>query len=148
MKVCVLSSSSFENNYSSYHLIRDLILHLLDEGNEVSLIQKYYEKKNQLPKEFSNRAELTMHEIKFAHAAKGSMIHRMLADMKYFAQTIKYIRKEKDSDVFFLQSNNSPYLPIAMIHLFTHKLVVYNVQDIFPQNAVSGRNAQRKEYYK
>lgn len=135
MKVCVLASGSFEKNYSSYHLMRDLILYLRDRGDEVSLIQKYFEKSGQLPPEFSGQGIRT-HEIYFSQAEKSNMVKRMLVDIKYYLQTIKYIRAEKESDVFFLQSNNTPFIPIALIHLLTRKPVVYNVQDIFPQNAI------------
>ena len=138
MKVCVFSSGSFERNYSSYHLMRDLILYLCDNGEEVSLIQKYYKKMNQLPAEFDKK-NILVHEIAFNQAEKSNMIKRMLKDVKYFFQSIKYIRTEKNSDVFFLQSNNIPCIPIALIHLFVHKPVVFNVQDIFPQNAIIAR---------
>lgn len=134
MKVCVLSSGSFERNYSSYHLMRDLILYLRENGDEVSLIQKYSEQPEKLPTEFHGQ-DICVHEIRFAKVEKANMVKRMLADIKYYFKSAKHICSESDSDVFFLQSNNVPCVPIALIHLLARKPVVYNVQDIFPQNA-------------
>lgn len=146
MKICMISSSSFERNYSSYHLMRDLILHLLNEENRIVLIQKYYDQKGTLPKEIANDENLTVREIKVANVAKSSMIQRMIADALYYLRTTREIIRAKDSDVFFLQSNNLPYLPIFLIHMITHRPVVYNIQDIFPQNAASAGLLQKNSF--
>ena len=144
MKVCVLSSGSFERNYSSYHLLRDIIIHLQKRGCEVSLIQKYYETQGVFPTELDIK-KICIHEVKCVQARKTIFVGRLASEFKYYLQARRYIREEKNSDVFFLQSNNVPYLPIWLIHRITKKPVVYNVQDIFPQNAflsgVVGKNS-------
>ncbi len=136
MRVCVLSGSSFEQNYSSYHLMRDLLQKLLDDGHEVGLIQKCFSKNGCLPLELEGKTGLTVKDIPVKQAEKNNLIKRMLADIRYYIKTAKAIRAYKHYDVFFLQSNNIPWLPIGIIKLMTRKPVVYNVQDIFPQNAI------------
>ena len=42
MKVAVVSIGSFDTQYSDYHIMRDIILGLLERGHEVNLIQKQY----------------------------------------------------------------------------------------------------------
>lgn len=136
MKVCMLSGSSFEKNYASYHLMRDLICHLLEDGHEVNLIQKCFSKPGCLPPELADKAGLTVSDISFKEADKNNLIKRMQSDLSYYIKTAKSIRRSKNCDVFFLQSNNVPWLPIGLIKILTRKPVVYNVQDIFPQNAI------------
>lgn len=136
MKVCVLSGSSFEKNYASYHLMRDLMENLVEQGHEVCLIQKCFEKPGCLPPELQNKAGITVSDIRCSQRDKKNLIKRMLTDMKYYLDTASSIRKFKDCDVFFLQSNNVPWLPIGLIRMLAHKPILYNVQDIFPQNAV------------
>lgn len=135
MKVCVLASGSFEKNRAEYHLTRDFITYFLNKGAEVSLIQKYENQKEVLPDELRDRAGFRLYEYRVEAVKKQNFIGRMLGEMRYYLRAVKAIRKEKSSDVFFLQSNNCAYLPIFLIHLFTHKPILYNEQDIFPQNA-------------
>ena len=42
MKVAVVSIGSFDTQYSDYHIMRDIVLGLLERGHEVNLIQKQY----------------------------------------------------------------------------------------------------------
>ncbi len=135
MKVCVLAGGSFEKNRAEYHLTRDFIAFFLDKGAEVSLIQKYENQQNVLPDVLRDRPGFRLHEYRVEAVKKKNFIGRMLGEMTYYLRAVKAVRKEKDSDVFFLQSNNCAYLPIFLIHLFTRKPVLYNEQDIFPQNA-------------
>ena len=41
MKVAVVSIGSFDTQYSDYHIMRDIVLGLLERGHEVNLIQKH-----------------------------------------------------------------------------------------------------------
>ena len=42
MMIAVVSIGSFDTQYSDYHIMRDIILGLLERGHEVNLIQKQY----------------------------------------------------------------------------------------------------------
>lgn len=149
MRICVLSSGSFEKNYASYHLMRDLISYFLEDGNAVSLIQKSYTGECVLPAGLQEQKQLVVHSVLCRQAEKSNIIGRMLADIQYYLRTVKFIKQEKQCDVFFLQSNNCPYVPIFLIRLFTGKPVVYNVQDIFPQNAaISGLVSEKSFVYR
>lgn len=111
-------------------------MQLLDEKHKVSLIQKNFYGKDCLPSELESQENLTITNIACKSADKNSLIKRILLDVQYYIKAIGHIRRNKDYDVFFLQSNNIPWLPIAIIKKFTHKPIVYNIQDIFPQNAI------------
>ena len=52
MKISVVSIGSFDTQYSDYHIMRDIILGLLDRGHEVELIQKQYLERPQYPRQF------------------------------------------------------------------------------------------------
>lgn len=136
MKVCVISGSSFEKNYASYHLMRDLICGLLDHGDKVRLIQKCYKIPNQVPLELIDKKDLLVSSVSVKEADKKIFLKRMIYDILYYIKVGKYIYRYKDSDVFFLQSNNVPWISIVLVKILTKKTVVYNVQDIFPQNAI------------
>lgn len=52
MKVAVVSIGSFDTQYSDYHIMRDIVLGLLERGHEVNLIQKQYLDTPQYPQQF------------------------------------------------------------------------------------------------
>ena len=52
MRIAVVSIGSFDTQYSDYHIMRDIILGLLERGHEVNLIQKQYLDTPQYPQQF------------------------------------------------------------------------------------------------
>lgn len=42
MKIAVVSIGSFDTQYSDYHIMRDIIIGLLERGHKIDLIQKQY----------------------------------------------------------------------------------------------------------
>ena len=52
MKITVVSIGSFDIQYSDYHIMRDIILGLLERGHFVNLIQKQYFDTPQYPEGF------------------------------------------------------------------------------------------------
>ena len=52
MRIAVVSIGSFDTQYSDYHIMRDIILGLLERGHEVNLIQKQYLNIPQYPQQF------------------------------------------------------------------------------------------------
>lgn len=52
MKIAVVSIGSFDTQYSDYHIMRDIIIGLLERGHSVVLIQKQYYVTPQYPQQF------------------------------------------------------------------------------------------------
>lgn len=138
MKVAVVSIGSFDTQYSDYHLIRDIIVGLLDRGHSVSLIQKQYAPRPRYPMEFEPYLEseqLTVHNFIFERREKTNLKSRYLADLTYYMKTCRVL-KYCDADAIYLQSNNTAFLTVFYAKHILKKPLLYNEQDIFPDNAI------------
>lgn len=136
MKIAVVSIGSFDTQYSDYHIMRDIILGLLERGHEVNLIQKQYLDTPQYPQQFEKYFEkkLQVHNIKFEKKAKADLKARYLADLSYYRQACKWMKKNKPDKVF-LQSCNTAFFTVFYAKHILKCPLLYNEQDIFPENA-------------
>lgn len=136
MKVAVVSIGSFDTQYSDYHIMRDIILGLLERGHEVNLIQKQYLDTPQYPQQFEEYfgKQLQVHNIKFEKKAKADLKARYLADLSYYKQACALMKKDKP-DKIFLQSNNTAFFTVFYAKHILRCPILYNEQDIFPENA-------------
>lgn len=131
MKVCVWSGASFEHTYASYHLIEGILNALLDAGHEVYLLQKKLNT-GAMPESLENRDHLHIINIPWKDPEKTSFVKRYLDSFKYYRESGKHL---PDVDAVFLQSNNTAIVPVNICRK-RHIPVVYNVQDIFPIDAL------------
>lgn len=136
MKIAVVSIGSFDTQYSDYHIMRDIILGLLKRGHEVNLIQKQYFDIPQYPQQFDEYfgKQLQVHNIKFEKKAKADLKARYLADLSYYRQACKWMKKNKPDKVF-LQSCNTAFFTVFYAKHILKCPLLYNEQDIFPENA-------------
>lgn len=136
MKIAVVSIGSFDTQYSDYHIMRDIILGLLERGHEVNLIQKQYLDLPQYPQQFDKYfgKQLQVHNIKFEKKAKADLKARYLADLSYYRQACKWMKKSKPDKVF-LQSCNTAFFTVFYAKHILKCPLLYNEQDIFPENA-------------
>lgn len=136
MKIAVVSIGSFDTQYSDYHIMRDIILGLLERGHEVNLIQKQYLDTPQYPQQFEKYfgKKLQVHNIKFEKKAKADLKARYLADLSYYRQACKWMKKNKPDKVF-LQSCNTAFFTVFYAKHILKCPLLYNEQDIFPENA-------------
>ena len=136
MKIAVVSIGSFDTQYSDYHIMRDIILGLLERGHEVNLIQKQYLNIPQYPQQFDKffGKQLQVHNIKFEKKAKADLKARYLADLSYYRQACKWM-KENKPDKVFLQSCNTAFFTVFYAKHILKCPLIYNEQDIFPENA-------------
>lgn len=136
MKIAVVSIGSFDTQYSDYHIMRDIILGLLERGHEVNLIQKQYLDMPQYPQQFDEYfgKQLQVHNIKFEKKAKADLKARYLADLSYYRQACKWMKKNKPDKVF-LQSCNTAFFTVFYAKHILKCPLLYNEQDIFPENA-------------
>lgn len=136
MKVAVVSIGSFDTQYSDYHIMRDIILGLLERGHEVDLIQKQYFDTPQYPQQFEKylKGQLQVQNVRFEKKAKADLKARYLADLSYYKQACKLMKKNKP-DKIFLQSNNTAFFTVFYAKHILRCPILYNEQDIFPENA-------------
>lgn len=136
MKVAVVSIGSFDTQYSDYHIMRDIILGLLERGHEVNLIQKQYLETPQYPQQFEKylKGQLQVQNIRFEKKAKADLKARYLADLSYYKQACALMKKDKP-DKIFLQSNNTAFFTVFYAKHILRCPILYNEQDIFPENA-------------
>ena len=136
MRIAVVSIGSFDTQYSDYHIMRDIILGFLERGHEVSLIQKQYLDTPRYPQQFDKYLgkQLQVHNIKFEKKAKADLKARYLADLSYYRQACKWMKKNKPDKVF-LQSCNTAFFTVFYAKHFLKCPLLYNEQDIFPENA-------------
>ena len=134
MKILVWSDSSFEEWYSSYHLMLKLIQEMLAACHEVWLLQ-VQKKDGKMPDELKDELRLHVINVPQKQVEKSNFALRYLKGFQYYRQSGKKLKEIPHIDVIFLQSNNNAIVPVNIARKF-HVPVVYNVQDIFPIDAM------------
>lgn len=136
MKIAVVSTGSFDTQYSDYHIMRDIIVGLLERGHEVDLVQKQYLDTPQYPQQFEKYLGNQIHvqNIRFEKKAKANLKARYLADLAYYRQACRLMKQDRP-DKIFLQSNNTAFYTVFYAKHILKCPLVYNEQDIFPENA-------------
>ncbi len=134
MNICLWSGASFEEWYSSYHLMHRLIREMINAGHNVSLVQ-VQKKDGRLPDDLRDEPRLKVYNVIQKPAAKSNFVFRYIKGFQYYFESGKIVKSLSDLDVIFLQSNNNAYIPVKIANKL-HIPVVYNVQDIFPIDAM------------
>lgn len=135
MKVLFWMFIGFDQHTTSEHLLSAIIEQLCIAGHSVHIIQKNSGGKLPAIPEKLSKYSLTTDAIEFQPVDKGDFIARYLAEVKYIKKCRKYIKS--DYDAVFIQSNNEAGFAISAVKKRIPKaFVTFNVQDIFPYNAV------------
>ncbi len=134
MNICLWSGASFEEWYSSYHLMHRLIREMINAGHNVSLVQ-VQKNDGRLPDDLKDEPRLKVYNVIQKPAAKSNFVFRYIKGYQYYSESGKKVKSLSDIDVIFLQSNNNAYIPVKIANKL-HIPVVYNVQDIFPIDAM------------
>ena len=136
MKIAVVSIGSFDTQYSDYHIMRDIIIGLLERGHKVSLIQKQYLDVPKYPEVFEEYLDhqLRVHNILFEKKSKTDLKARYIADLSYYRCACQLLKKICP-DKIFLQSNNTAFFTVFYAKHILKCPLLYNEQDIFPENA-------------
>lgn len=136
MRVAVVSIGSFDTQYSDYHIMRDIIVGLLERGHHVDLIQKQYLETPKYPPQIEKYLgkQLCVQNIRFEKKAKANLKARYIADLSYYQRACRLLKKKRPDKVF-LQSNNAAFFAVFYAKHILRRPLVYNEQDIFPENA-------------
>lgn len=134
MNICLWSQSSFDEWFTSYHLLHRLIKEMISAGHNVTLVQ-VQKGDGKLPDDLRDEPNLKVYSIVQKPAAKSNFVIRYIKSIQYYSKSGKVIKSLSDIDVIFLQSNDNAYIPVKVANKL-HIPVVYNVQDIFPLDAM------------
>lgn len=125
----------FDQHATSEHLLSAVIEQLCKAGHSVHIIQKYTGGSlPAIPEKLSNY-DVTTDVIQNKQANKSNFIARYIAELKYINSCKKCITA--DFDAVFIQSTNVAKFAVKAIRKKLPKArITFNVQDIFPYNAV------------
>lgn len=135
MKILFWMFIGFDRNTTSEHLLSAMIRRLCEDGHSVHILQKDTGGPfPQIPQSLNGRS-VTSDAISFQQADKGNLAARYFKDLQYIRACKSKITPEYDA--VFIQSNNVAGFAVKMIRrILPHAVITYNVQDIFPDNAM------------
>ena len=135
MKVLFWMFIGFDQHATSEHLLSAVIEQLCKAGHSVHIIQKYTGGSlPAIPEKLSNY-DVTTDVLQNKQANKSNFIARYIAELNYINSCKKCITAEFDA--VFIQSTNVAKFAVKAIRKKLPKArITFNVQDIFPYNAV------------
>lgn len=141
MTVLFILDMGFDSIGPSVHLMADIIEQTLIAGHNVRLISRNRggtepDMPTQLQK-YAETQQLVQEIIYDKSVKKSAYFKRYIDDILYCFRCRKKYKRYRDVDVVFLQSCTSPLFPITLIHQTLHRPVLFNVQNIFPIDALA-----------
>ena len=137
MKVLFWLSIGLDRRTPSEHLLTSIIEALYKRGHTVHILQKDTggESKELYPK--LRELGVTTTKIGVDYASQNNLVSRYFLDIKYVSKCSKWIKNNDDFDRIFLQSSNVAGFQMRVLNKYMKSTpVVFNVQDLFPENAV------------
>lgn len=150
MKILFWLSIGMDRRTPSEHLLTDMVEALYERGHTVHVLQKNTNGPlGSLPKRMVELGVETT-RIECSTSQKGNLAGRFMVDVLYVLKCLKWLRKHKEFDRIFMQSSNVAGVQTRFLrHVQKSVPVIFNVQDIFPENAVySGKMKKNGFLYK
>lgn len=137
MKILFWLSIGMDRRTPSEHLLTDMVEALHERGHTVHILQKNTNGPlGSLPKRMVELGVETKC-IECSMSQKGNLAGRFLVDVLYVLKCLKWLRKHKEFDRIFMQSSNVAGVQTRFLRYVQKAVpVIFNVQDIFPENAV------------
>lgn len=139
MKVLFFFSGGFDIEHSSTILMTNVLEDCLEQNLTVHYIipNETGENKN-CPEHLENHSHLSYDVIYKKSPAKNHFVRRYLDGILYSFRCAKYIRKQKDADVIYVQSTPTAFWNILIARVFGHKTpIIYSVLDMFPGSTIA-----------
>lgn len=135
----------FDKHGPSVHLLTDIIEQCLVRGHSVEMIVRNRGGEDpDTPVRLQKYKNLKCHVIEDAPLEKSALVKRYFEDIQYAFKCRKIYRDIKDVDAVFLQSCTVPIFPVYLLKQILKKPVLFNVQNIFPIDAlVLGKLSQK-----
>ena len=138
----------FDKHETSEHLLTAVIEQLCKAGHSIHILQKHAG--GDLPSipECLSNYPITTDTIPVQSVNKGNFVARYFAELKYVRKCKKYIATGYDA-VFVQSTVVGGYAVTALRKKLPNAIITFNVQDIFPYNAVySGKIKERGMAFK
>lgn len=137
MKILFWLSIGMDRRTPSEHLLTDMVEALYRSGHTVHVLQKNTGGAlGILPKRMLELGVETT-SIKCSTPLKINLAGRFMTDVMYVIKCIKWLKKNDEFDRVFVQSSNVAGIQTRVLrYVQKHTPVIFNVQDIFPENAV------------
>lgn len=137
MKILFWLSIGMDRRTPSEHLLTDMVEALYKRGHTVHILQKNTKGPlGSLPKRMVELGVETK-RIECSMSQKGNLAGRFMVDVLYVFKCLKWLRKHKEFDRIFMQSSNVAGAQTRLLRYVQKTVpVIFNVQDIFPENAV------------
>lgn len=137
MQVLFWLSIGLDRRTPSEHLLTDMVEALYQQGHTVHVLQKNTNgPKEALPQRMMELGVETT-RIDCTPPQKDNLAARFLADVKYVLHCVKWLKAHRNFDRIFMQSSNVAGIQTRILrHAQKGIPVIFNVQDIFPENAV------------
>lgn len=137
MKVLIWLSIGLDRRTPSEHILTGIVEALYQQGHSVHVLQK--DTGGPLPVLYESLRELgvTTTAIPCKQSKRSNLLVRYLSDLIYVFKCRRHLKKHKNYDVVFLQSSNVAGFQVYELRRKLPSLpITFNVQDIFPENAV------------
>lgn len=146
MKILFLASTLRRPN-PSWHLMKALMEDVLDAGIEIHAVQRLFSETGlpPFPDSILNHENFTYSELPCKPIEKKKFVKRYLEAVHYSWRLRKYIRKNNDYDMIFMQSSINSFYNICNARHFAKKRpVIFNSQDMFPGSAIANGSMPKK----
>lgn len=150
MKILFWLSIGMDRRTPSEHLLTDMVEALYERGHTVHVLQKNTNGPlGSLPKRMVELGVETT-RVECSTSQKGNLAGRFMVDVLYVFKCLKWLKKHREFDRIFMQSSNVAGVQTRFLrHVQRAVPVIFNVQDIFPENAMySGKMKKNGIVYK
>lgn len=138
MKFLFVIYIGFDKHGPSVHLLKSIIEQTLIAGHSVNMIVHNRGGEDpDIPLELQKYDKLHCDVIHDDPVDKGALAKRYFQEIQYAYKCRKIYKNYKDVDAVFLQSCNSPIFSLRLIKKVLKVPVLYNVQNIFPIDALA-----------
>lgn len=136
MKILMWLSIGFDRRATSEHLLVAIAEALYREGHSVHVLQKDTGGVlAELPEKMKVLG-VTTTRIKLSPPKKSNFVARFLTDLLYVSKCRRWLKKNRNFDRVFMQSSNvADANTRALRRVLKDTPIIFNVQDIFPENA-------------
>ncbi len=139
--------STFRKPNPSWHLMKALTEDALDAGIEIHAIQRGFSDFDMppFPETILNHKNFSYSEVPCKPVDKRNFVKRYLEAVQYSFRLRKYIKKNNDYDMIFMQSSITSFFILCFARHFAKKRpVIFNNQDMFPGSAVANGSMPQK----
>ena len=141
-------NGGFCRHSTSDHLLSAILTALVREGNSVHVIQMLKKGDElKLPNELVG-AKISTEAVYTIYQKKRNFIARYLNANLNYCKCKNALKKNSSCDAVFLQSTNAAGMAVWMVRRYLKKAcITYNVQDIFPYNAMYAGMIKKKSLF-